>query len=75
MNATAKRWLRGIGLIAVATVVLGAILVTVLTVRVKLPGEETVPAGQRRNQAVYVQMRDGVQIAVDIWLPPESPCA
>ena len=42
-----------------------------LTVRVRLPGEETVPAGYRRNQAVYVPMRDGVEIAVDVWLPPE----
>ena len=42
-----------------------------LTAHVRLPGEERVPAGYRRNQAVYVPMRDGVEIAVDIWLPPE----
>ena len=42
-----------------------------LTARVRLPGEERVPAGYRRNQAVYVPMRDGVEIAEDIWLPPE----
>lgn len=42
-----------------------------LTARVRLPGEEPVPAGYRRNEAIYVEMRDGVQIAVDIWLPPD----
>jgi uncharacterized protein len=71
MNATLKKRLRRIGLTIVAIVVLSAIVVAVLTVRVKLPGEETVPAGLRRNQAVYVKMRDGVQIAADIWLPPD----
>ena len=71
MTATTKKWLRGIGLTTVAIVVLAAIMVAVLTARVKLPGEELVPAGLRRNQAVYVKMRDGVQIAVDIWLPAD----
>jgi len=42
-----------------------------LTARVRLPGEETLAAGYRRNQAVYVPMRDGVEVAVDIWLPPD----
>lgn len=44
-------------------VLLGAGLLT------RLPGEETV-AGERRNQARYVTMQDGVKIAVDTWLPP-----
>lgn len=35
-----------------------------------LPGRELTPSGMRRNTAVYVTMRDGVEIAVDIWLPP-----
>ena len=71
MTATTTKWLRGIGLTAVAIIVLAAIMVAVLTARVTLPGEELVPAGLRRNQAVYVKMRDGVQIAVDIWLPAD----
>lgn len=71
MNATAQRWGRGIGLAIAALVVLSGIVVAVLTAGVKLPGEATVPAGVRRNQAVYVRMRDGVQIAVDVWLPAD----
>ena len=57
-------------------VVLLLIALLVLTVafqirRVRLPGEEILPAGSRRNLAVYVPMRDGTQIAVDAWLPPD----
>ncbi len=36
-----------------------------------LPGERMVPAGMKRNTAVYVTMRDGVKIAVDIWVPED----
>jgi predicted acyl esterase len=46
-------------------------VISLLTARVRLPCEERVPAGYRRNQSVYVRMRDGVEIALDIWLPPE----
>jgi putative CocE/NonD family hydrolase len=37
--------------------------------RALLPGEELTPSGLRRDTAVYVGMRDGVEIAVDVWLP------
>jgi predicted acyl esterase len=37
--------------------------------RARLPGEEIVPAGYRRNVALYVVVRDGMQIAVDVWIP------
>lgn len=37
--------------------------------RGSLPGEELTPSGLRRDTAVYVTMRDGVEIAVDVWLP------
>jgi putative CocE/NonD family hydrolase len=58
-----------LGLVALG---LASLAVTAfLMARVRLPGEGRVPAGYRRNQAVYVPMRDGVEIAVDIWLPPE----
>ena len=33
------------------------------------PATERVPAGMPRNESVYVPMRDGVRIAVDIWYP------
>jgi putative CocE/NonD family hydrolase len=29
------------------------------------------PAGYPRNQALYVTMRDGVKIAIDVWLPKD----
>jgi len=32
-------------------------------------GDALVPAGDKRNRALYVTMRDGVHIAVDVWLP------
>src|SRR5690606_20389526 len=32
--------------------------------------DETTPAGIARNQSLYLPMRDGVKIAVDVWLPP-----
>jgi len=58
--------------LGLAALGLASLAVTaLLTARVRLPGEERVPAGYRRNQAVYVPMRDGVEIAEDIWLPPE----
>lgn len=37
----------------------------------RLPGEASTPSGLKRNQAVYVTMRDGVRIAVDIWIPDD----
>jgi putative CocE/NonD family hydrolase len=35
-----------------------------------LPGETRTPAGVRERTSIYVTMRDGVEIAVDVWLPP-----
>jgi uncharacterized protein len=37
----------------------------------RLPGEATVAAGMQRNTAVYVEMRDGVNISADIWVPAD----
>jgi putative CocE/NonD family hydrolase len=45
-------------------------LATLATVT-KLPGEEKTPAGIRRDAALYLTMRDGVQVAVDVWLPQD----
>jgi putative CocE/NonD family hydrolase len=64
-----KRWLKravlGIAGLAVLTVSVLAILATTT----KLPGEEKTPAGVRQDTALYIKMRDGVHIAVDVWLP------
>jgi putative CocE/NonD family hydrolase len=66
-----SRCLRNVvlGLVGLAVLILGA-LVIVATVT-KLPGEESTPAGVRRDTALYIKMCDGVQIAVDVWLPPD----
>lgn len=36
-----------------------------------LPGEVPVPAGGPRNTSHYVTMPDGVDLAVDVWLPAD----
>jgi hypothetical protein len=36
-----------------------------------LPGEREIPAGHRRNVALYLTMRDGVRIAADVWYPAD----
>jgi uncharacterized protein len=59
-----KNWLI-LPLVGVAAAV---IAITYLT---KIPGEETIAPGVKRNSAVYVEMRDGVKIAADIWLPED----
>jgi putative CocE/NonD family hydrolase len=67
MSRWRKRIVLGlVGLATLITSILG-ILATVTT----LPGEEKTPAGIRRDTALYIKMRDGVQIAVDVWLPQD----
>ncbi len=36
-----------------------------------LPNNMKTPSGRTRNEALYLTMRDGVKIAVDIWLPAD----
>ncbi|MGA7930116.1 MAG: CocE/NonD family hydrolase [Candidatus Sulfotelmatobacter sp.] len=52
-------------------VLVAIFVVAVVTVSVKLPGEEMTPAGIRQSTSEYVKMRDGVEIAVTINLPPD----
>lgn len=33
-------------------------------------GDDVLAAGMTRNQALYVTMRDGEKIAIDLWFPP-----
>ncbi len=66
-----SRWLMRVvlGLVGSAALI-GGVLVILATVT-KLPGEEKTPAGTPRDTASYVKMRDGVQIATDVWLPQD----
>jgi putative CocE/NonD family hydrolase len=54
-----------------ALVLLATGVLTVLYLRVDLPGDAMLPSGDRRNTAQYVTMRDGVRLAVDVWLPEQ----
>ena len=47
------------------------LIVSVSSAWAKLPGEKTTAAGIRRSTSLYVKMRDGVEIAVSVWLPPD----
>lgn len=55
--------------IAIGSMAAGAVLVSGNITR--LPGETQLPIGAPRNQALHIKMRDGVRIAVDVWLPPD----
>jgi hypothetical protein len=65
------KWIKGmlLGLAGLAALALG--MLTILVRVTKLPGEGITPAGIRRDTALYIKMRDGVQIAVDVWLPQD----
>ncbi len=58
-----------VALLCIITAALSIFFVSALVTI--LPGERMVPAGMKRNTAVYVTMRDGVKIAVDIWVPED----
>jgi putative CocE/NonD family hydrolase len=64
-----SQWLKRvvIGLVGLAALI--ASLFAILATFTKLPGEEKTSAGVRRDTALYIKMRDGVQIAADVWLP------
>lgn len=66
-----KHRLRRISLAIVALATLTAGILLLLAAHVKLTGEETTPSGLRRNYSLYVKMRDGTRLAVDVWLPAD----
>lgn len=66
---TSKRWLIRAGLAATALVGVFAFAIFLSAQLTRIPGEEITPSGLKRNQAVYVTMKDGVRIAIDIWMP------
>jgi uncharacterized protein len=70
-----RRWLKWTGLALVAAFLTAAVVVAVATATTKLPGSELTPAGYRQSTSVYVKMRDGVEIAVTILLPPDLKAA
>jgi uncharacterized protein len=65
-----RRWAKWIGLGLIAALLGGAAFMAIATAATKLPGSEVTPAGYRQRSSFYVKMRDGVDIAVTILLPP-----
>jgi uncharacterized protein len=70
LPAPRRRWTRLAGRLA-AAIAAAALLAPAPLVAVRLPGEETTPAGLRRDTSAYVRMRDGVEIAVEVLLPAD----
>lgn len=65
------RRLKRIGLAALGLVLLLALSVLIAGSGVTLTGEELTPAGRTRNESLYLEMRDGVKIAADVWYPAD----
>jgi putative CocE/NonD family hydrolase len=66
-----QRSLKWVGAAIGSFALVALVLVGVATFRTKLPGEEMTPTGIRQSSSMYVKMRDGVEIAVTIDLPPD----
>jgi uncharacterized protein len=66
-----RRWAKRVRVGIVGLGIVAAIAVAVATALVKLPGEEMTPAGVRRASSRYVKMRDGVELAVSVYLPAD----
>ena len=60
-----------IGLTLVGAILAGVVYAVIAALSVKLPGSEMTPAGFRQETSMYVRMRDGVEIAVTVLLPPD----
>jgi len=68
---TMRKTIRLFALAALSILALGAAVFTVSGLGTRLAGEMITPSGTSRSRALYLTMRDGVGIAVDVWLPPD----
>src|SRR5260370_26109748 len=66
-----RRWGKWVGDGVLSVVIVISVVVIVATSLLKLPGEENTTAGIRRSRSRYLKMRDGVEIAVSVYLPPD----
>jgi uncharacterized protein len=66
-----KSWFRTSLKYAGLLILAGGLVFAASASLTKIPGEESIASGQKRNSAVYARMSDGTQIAIDIWLPPQ----
>lgn len=63
--------LRRTSLIALAAIALTATIILIRAMSITLPGEEITPAGYVRNSSLYLEVRDGTKIAVELWFPAD----
>src|ERR1700722_11544089 len=66
-----RKRIRCIGLSVICAVLGGIAFLAIATVTTKLPGSEMTPSGYPQSTSFYVEMRDGVEIAVTVSLPPD----
>jgi uncharacterized protein len=66
-----RPWVKWIGFGVLGFVIVALLLACVVTAWAKLPGEEMTPAGFPRSTSKYVSMRDGVEVAVSVYLPAD----
>ena len=66
-----QRWIKRFGLMCLSLLVVLVGVLTIVTAKRKLPGEEMTAAGIRQSTSEYVTMRDGVEIAVTTNLPAD----
>ena len=64
-----RRLLPKIAVGVLALLVITVVYVWMAIVSVELPGEAILATGSARNASQYVEMRDGVRLAVDVWFP------
>jgi uncharacterized protein len=66
-----RRSLKWIAAGIVVLALAASAFIIVATSRTKLPGEQTTPARIPRASSQYLDMRDGVEIAVSVYLPQD----
>jgi uncharacterized protein len=66
-----RKWIGRVLVVVLALAVAAVASVLIVGSWTKLPGERLTPAGIRQSTSKYVTMRDGVEIAVTVDLPPD----
>lgn len=67
----ALKILKWLGILVGGVITLAGLVVLFFVLTVDFPGEVETSAGVPRQQSYYITMRDGVRIAVDLWMPLE----
>jgi putative CocE/NonD family hydrolase len=71
MGKWLRRGLLGAGALAAGLVVLVVAIVAIAGLLYRDPAQALTSAGQPRGASSYLTMRDGIRIAVTVWLPPD----